>query len=221
MHQHPSLPTEAQRYLEQLELEAAVLPEARRAQLVGQIREHLLDALDDRAELKAVIGRLGAPRELVAEAQPGGSTARPRPSRSPWPLVLAIAALAIGVLLLLISGTLFALSGRGRSFVLAVPGVLVAAGGAVLLIRQRRRNREDPAASAAARRAVRGLVIVGLAAGVLLLALAGAVFVMTGRWRSILFALPGVLLAVGCGIALLRGASHARRAGLGEQRALR
>ncbi|WP_143143666.1 HAAS signaling domain-containing protein [Agrococcus sp. Marseille-P2731] len=219
MHQPTPLPLEAQRYLEQLDLEAAMLPQPRRAQLVSQIREHLHDAVEDRAEIRAVLARLGTPRELVAEAQPEVNSERPPQSRSPWPLMLAIAVLAIGVLLLLIGGTVFSMSGRGRWLVLALPGFVFAGVGAVLLSRERRRSREDPAARSAARRAVRWLAISGLAVGVLMLALAGVLFAMTGRWRSVLFALPGILLALACAIALLRGAALSKRAALAKERA--
>lgn len=138
MHQPTPLPLEAQRYLEQLDLEAAMLPQPRRAQLVSQIREHLHDAVEDRAEIGAVLDRLGTPRELVAEAQPEAVTRSAPESRSPWMRVLAIAALTVGAMLLLVSVALLAMTGRGRSILFAIPGLVAAGTGVVLLLQDRR-----------------------------------------------------------------------------------
>lgn len=141
MHQPTPLPLEAQRYLEQLDLEAAMLPQPRRAQLVSQIREHLHDAVEDRAEIGAVLDRLGTPRELVAEAQPDPAAGSPPPSPTPVMRVLAIAALTLGGMLLFVGVALFAMTGRGRSFLFAIPGLIAAGTGSVLLLLDRRARR--------------------------------------------------------------------------------
>jgi hypothetical protein len=59
-------------YLARLEAAAAHLPRRRRAELVGEIEEHLEDALaesgDDEIAVRNALERLGSPEEIAAAA---------------------------------------------------------------------------------------------------------------------------------------------------------
>ena len=108
---------EAARFLARLEAAAAVLPPGRREELVGELREHLAEALtgahDDLAVRQAV-ERLGAPEDIVAAegvpvAVPPGLPGTPPPlppAASPWgPLeIAAVALLTVGLFLLPVVG---------------------------------------------------------------------------------------------------------------------
>ena len=69
----------ARDYLKRLEKAAAILPRARRNELLGEIESHLSEALPtDASEAEAlnVLERLGEPAEIVAEAGTGQAPAR-------------------------------------------------------------------------------------------------------------------------------------------------
>ena len=61
-------------YLRRLEAAAADLPRERRAELVGEIEEHVDAALaeggDDETAVRNVLERLGSPEEIAAAARP-------------------------------------------------------------------------------------------------------------------------------------------------------
>ena len=76
-------------YLRRLEAAAADLPRERRAELVGEIEEHVDTALaeggDDETAVRNVLERLGSPEEIAAAARPpepasasAGRSRRPR-----------------------------------------------------------------------------------------------------------------------------------------------
>lgn len=199
-----AFPPAAQHYLEQLRHEAAALPAIDRQQLLGQISEHLSESIADGLDAESVLDRLGSPRELVAAA-----AAEQEPPAPPWrpsPLLwLAVAGITIGTIMLLWGGGMILLTGRGRSLLpLAIPGLLLAVAGIVLLVRELRSSRGDPAAARAKRRIVRWFAVAAIAIGALALALGGLIFGVTGRGRSLLLAIPGIVLAALGIIALVR-----------------
>ena len=69
-------------YLRRLEAAAAALPRERRAELVGEIEEHVEAALDeagdDEAAVRNVLERLGSPEEIAAAAAAAAGGARGR-----------------------------------------------------------------------------------------------------------------------------------------------
>ncbi|WP_206446927.1 HAAS signaling domain-containing protein [Agrococcus sp. KRD186] len=206
-----ALPPAAQHYLEQLRLESAALPQVDRQQLLGQISEHLREAVDDGSEIDDVLARLGSPRELVAEAGAETLEQAPAPWRPSALLWLAVAAIVVGALMLLWGGGLMLVTGRGRGLLLAVPGAVLAVAGVVLLVRQLRTGNDDLAAAQAKRRVARSLSIAAITAGALVLILTVAMLGLTGRGRSLLIAIPGIVLAIGGGIALLLAAPERGR----------
>ena len=69
----------ARDYLKRLEKAAAILPRARRNELLGEIESHLSEALPagaSEAEALNVLERLGEPTDIVAEAGTGQAPAR-------------------------------------------------------------------------------------------------------------------------------------------------
>ncbi|MCH1882924.1 hypothetical protein [Agrococcus sp. ARC_14] len=212
MTESAELPPAAQHYLQQLTHESAVLPEGSRQQLLGQIREHMSEAIDDDSDVEAALRRLGHPRELVQAAR-GDETPPAAPlSRQSLLLWLAVVALAAGLFMLLLSGTVFVLTGRGRSTLIAIPGILLAVAGVLLLIRELRAMRSRPTAALETQRILTWLGIAALAAGLIVLAIGGGMFALTTRWRSVVvIALPGILLAI-AGTVLLLSARRRRSA---------
>lgn len=212
MSEATALPPAAQRYLEQLRHESAALPADARQQLLGQISEHLSESAADGSDVDLMLERLGSPRELVAEASANEAVPTPPPWQ-PSPLLwLAVAMTVIGTIMLLWGGGVFMLSGRGRNLVLAIPGLLLAAGGLVLVVRELRSARDDPSAALVQRRLARGLAFGAIGAGALLLILSGAMIMLTGRGRSLLIAVPGIVLAI-IGVVTLFGTARTRRKG--------
>ncbi|SDR69239.1 HAAS signaling domain-containing protein [Agrococcus carbonis] len=140
----PALPAAARRYLETLELRAASLPEAHRAQLVEQIAEHLEAAVADGDSLDETLARLGSPQELVDAAD--GRLERPARSvdrRATIATMVGVVALVLGALLVVCSIGMIALTGRWRSIVIAIPAMaLLIPVGALLLTWARRRRRQ-------------------------------------------------------------------------------
>ncbi len=68
----------ARDYLKRLKKAAAILPRARRTELVGEIEAHLSEAIPagaSEAEALNVLERLGEPAEIVAEAWTGQAPA--------------------------------------------------------------------------------------------------------------------------------------------------
>lgn len=128
-----ALPPTAQRYLEQLELRATVLPTAHRVQLLGQVTEHLTEALDEGDDVDAMLARLGSPSELVTAAIDEGFIDEVVARRPKVLLWVGIAALTLGVLLLAMGGGMILLTGRWRASLIALPGIVLAIAGAVAL----------------------------------------------------------------------------------------
>jgi uncharacterized membrane protein len=99
----PSLHPLARDYLKRLKRAAAILPRSRRAELIGEIEAHLVEALPAAAsdtEVLNVLERLGEPEQIVAEAASGlGQTSEPSAGKSEsWaiPLLLFGGFLVIG-----------------------------------------------------------------------------------------------------------------------------
>jgi hypothetical protein len=85
----------ARDYLKRLKKAAAILPRARRKELLAEIESHLSEALPpgaSEAEALNVLERLGEPAEIVAEAGTG-QTLAPRAGLNEW---LAIPFLLVG-----------------------------------------------------------------------------------------------------------------------------
>ncbi len=120
-------------YLRRLERAAAVLPRARRTDLVAEIGEHIDAALveagaADEVVVRNVLERLGPPEEIVSAAGPVGR-------RSGWFEVAALIALAIPFLGWFVGIVLVAVSrawtGREKAvavMLVLVPAVLLALG---------------------------------------------------------------------------------------------
>ena len=90
----------ARDYLKRLKKAAAVLPPARRGELLAEIESHLSEALPAGAsetEALNVLERLGEPAEIVAEAGAGQAPTRAGPTE--W---FAIALLLVGGFLFLV-----------------------------------------------------------------------------------------------------------------------
>ena len=112
-------------YLGRLEAAAWPLPTERRAELIGEMREHIDAALreagrNDEVTVRNVLERLGRPEEIVAaEAEPGAAAAswfagpagQTATSASPWGAmeVIAVILLTIGALFLPFVGPILGL----------------------------------------------------------------------------------------------------------------
>ncbi len=89
----------ARDYLKRLKKAAAILPRARRSELIEEIESHLSEALPAGAsetEARDVLERLGEPEQIVAEAE-SGTKETPRPGMRE----------SLAVILLLFGGFLF------------------------------------------------------------------------------------------------------------------
>lgn len=106
-------------YLRRLEAEAARLPADRRAELVGEVREHIELALaeagrHDEATVRMILDRLGSPETIVGAERPAdGMPPRPPaadlgPRRSEWGAleVIALLLVTIGAVVLPVVGPL-------------------------------------------------------------------------------------------------------------------
>ena len=111
--------TEIEDYLARLEAAAVVLPEARRAELIAELREHIELATGDGAvRVEDVLARLGPPEAIVAaEARESGfvddgaaPAPRPRADRPPLSTeARALLLLTVGACLLPFVGPLLGL----------------------------------------------------------------------------------------------------------------
>lgn len=106
-------------YLGRLEAAALPLPPNRRAELAGEVRQHIEMALDeagvrDEVTVRNVLERLGAPDEIIA-AEQGSAAPAPMPATaargSTWGAVeiVGILLLTLGAVLLPIIGPLIGL----------------------------------------------------------------------------------------------------------------
>ena len=128
-------------YLRRLEAAAADLPRERRAELVGEIEEHVDAALaesgDDETAVRNVLERLGSPEEIAAAAA-GPPTAAPERGRLETAalLVLSVSFILpglgylIGAALVLASK---AWDGREKTIGLVIPPFVVLFGAIVVL----------------------------------------------------------------------------------------
>jgi hypothetical protein len=128
-------------YLRRLEAAAADLPRERRAELVGEIEEHVDAALDeagdDEAAVRNVLERLGSPEEIVASA---AAPARARPTRGRLEtaaLIMLSVSFVLPVLGYLIGAALVLASkaweGREKTIGLLVPPVVIPLGAVVVM----------------------------------------------------------------------------------------
>lgn len=102
-------------YLGRLEAAAWPLPVARRAELIGEVREHIDAALSeagsrDEVTVRNVLERLGAPEEIVAAEAESGAAARLPTGGQPVGGMVAVTSLGaveiIAVLLLTLGAVL-------------------------------------------------------------------------------------------------------------------
>jgi HAAS domain-containing protein len=122
-------------YLRRLEAASAQLPHDRRAELVGEIEEHVDAALaeagaHDEATVRGVLDRLGSPEEIAAAA---GADRAPRARRETAALIVLFVSCVVplfGYLIgarLVLSSRAWAESEKGRALLLAPLGVLAGA----------------------------------------------------------------------------------------------
>lgn len=211
MHEATGLPPAAQDYLQQLAHESAVLPERDRQQLLGQIHEHLSEALEEDGRIEPALARLGHPRELVQAA--GGEQPAAVPTPSMAPLWIALAVMALGVVGMVVGGLLLMSTGRGRSLIIIVPSLLLALAGIWLGARAVRSLRTSAAGARTAWTALQWVGRTTIAGGLMLLTIGLGMLAVTGRGRAMLLvALPGTLLLI-LGVVANRLAHRARTGG--------
>jgi hypothetical protein len=125
-------------YLRRLEAAAAGLPRERRAELVGEIEEHLEAALaeagDDEAAVRNALERLGSPEEIAAAA--GVAPERGRLETAAlivlsFSFLLPLVGYVIGAGLVLASK---AWSEREKLLGLLIPPVVVVAGAVIVVL---------------------------------------------------------------------------------------
>ena len=129
-------------YLRRLEAAAADLPRERRAELIGEIEEHVEAALgeagtDDEAAVRNVLERLGSPEEIAAAAAPPAAA---RPERGGLEtaalIVLCVSFVLPGVGYLIGAGLVLASKawdGRDKTVGLLIPPVVVLFGAVVVM----------------------------------------------------------------------------------------
>jgi uncharacterized membrane protein len=124
-------------YLRRLEAAAADLPRERRAELVGEIEEHveaaLAEAGDDEAAVRNVLERLGSPEEIAAAA--GVAPERGR-LESAALIVLSVSLVLPGAGYLIGAGLVLASkawTGREKTVGLLIPPLVVLIGAIVVL----------------------------------------------------------------------------------------
>lgn len=229
MNDGTALPPRALDYLRQLDLEAASLPPAERVRLVGQIREHLLDALADGADAGDAVARVGHPRELVAEAAPELPVNLAGPSWQRVVLGCSIVAAVMSVAGMV--GTLVAIASSQRGLLLIPSMLLLALGSSALLatgVVGLLLRGADRATNGLHREALRARPLLAarlvtgwamLALGTLGCALSGLMLAVTGNPGSALILVLG-LAAAAAGVVLLVSTarvlrSHAAPAAVG------
>jgi hypothetical protein len=224
-----ALPPVALHYLEQLRLEAASLPAAERTRLVEQIREHLIEAVAEGGDPDATVARLGHPRELVADADPGLGATAGRPSWQRVVLLCSIAAVAasasgaLGMAVAIMTSQRALLLGPSRLLLAVGVSALVATGAVGMLLR-----RVDRTADGRSQQALRSrpLLAAGLvtgaamlALGVLGCALAGLLLTVTGSPRATIVGALGLAVVTAGIVALVRTTrslrSHGARTSIG------
>jgi hypothetical protein len=176
------------RYMAELELAARFLPPQRAAELADEVREHITTALgapgfDDEASVRNVLGRLGAPAEIVS-AEEGGDvdprSAAAGPSmlstrQGPAAVLrrLVIAGL-IGVLALLLVGLVLSQGPGALAFAIGAAAVSPVVWLALIAVGASRRGAGSggagPAARAIGARRRPSPALVGLVAALVVLA---------------------------------------------------
>lgn len=218
MNQAPGLPLAAERYLAQLDHESRALTDAARGQLLGQIREHLTESLEDSTDAERTLAKLGSPRELVEAAMAeGGSRPATAPPRA-WVRALPWTAAAGGVTTIVgLIGITVAPIVSMRGLVLWPSLLVLALGAGALLatgvaLASLRRERLRPDAAGSGPLLVASLAVASsfLGIGLLLLLTGVLLFAMTGRVRSAIVVIPGLVLVI-LGIVLLTGSIRAAR----------
>ena len=129
-------------YLRRLEAAAADLPRERRAELVGEIEEHVEAALgeagaDDEAAVRNVLERLGSPEEIA-----GAERLTPAAPERGWLETAALVVLSVNFLLpvagyLIGAGLVLASKawdGREKTLGLLIPPIVVLAGAMVVVM---------------------------------------------------------------------------------------
>lgn len=126
-------------YLRRLERSMHDLPSARRDEIVGQIREHIADALAEMpvdatgADVDNVLGSLGDPDDIATEARERFGIVSPRPR---WTDTAAVVLLPIGGLVLPVVGWVVGVAFLWMSAVWTtrdkVIGTLIVPGGLLL-----------------------------------------------------------------------------------------
>ena len=128
-------------YLRRLEAAAAHLPRDRRAELIGEIEEHveagLTEAGDDEAAVRNVLERLGSPEEIAAAAQP--PEVAPERGRFETATLIVLSASFILPGLGYVIGAAMVLSskawdGRDKAIGLVIPPFVVLFGAIVVLL---------------------------------------------------------------------------------------
>ncbi|HYI17159.1 MAG TPA: hypothetical protein VD836_00545 [Solirubrobacteraceae bacterium] len=128
-------------YLRRLEAAAADLPRDRRAELVGEIEEHVGAALaeggDDETAVRNVLERLGSPEEIAAAAAPPAAAQPQRGTLETVALVVLCASFVVPVVGYLVGAGLVlaskAWAGRDKAIGLVIPPCVVLFGAFVVL----------------------------------------------------------------------------------------
>jgi HAAS len=128
-------------YLRRLNAAAADLPRERRAELVGEIEEHVDSALaeagaHDESTVRSVLERLGTPEEIAAAAGPPPATERGRLELAALivlsvSFILPVIGYLIGARLVLASKVW---DGRDKFLALLIPPVVVLSGAVVVMM---------------------------------------------------------------------------------------
>ena len=128
-------------YLRRLEAAAAGLPRERRAELVGEIEEHVAAALgeagDDEAAVRNVLERLGSPEEIAAAARPPEVVLESGRFETATLVVLSASFVLPGLGYLIGAGMVLASKawdGRDKTIGLVIPPFVVLFGAIVVLV---------------------------------------------------------------------------------------
>lgn len=128
-------------YLRRLEAAAADLPRERRAELVGEIEEHVQAALaeagDDETAVRNVLERLGSPEEIAAAARPPEVVPERGRLETAALIVLSVSFVLPGLGYLIGAGMVVASKawdGRDKTVGLLIPPFVVLGGAVVVMI---------------------------------------------------------------------------------------